>query len=539
MRPLIAFLVAATVTAQQPKPAVATKETHCAPAADAKAPGQAAKLLDGMGKVHFPITTSNPEAQKFFDQGVAQMHSFWTREAERSYRRAAELDPEAPMPHWGIAMVAAGQFQPYFQIENWDNMFGKQPRTNKRAEDAARKAIELAAKPGKATELEKLYIDVVAARRIPNGKDADDEYIEALRRLIAKYPKEVEARTYLSLHLMRGFQLPSHTPNAGSMEAVAILRDLVKEAPEHPGVHHYVIHAWEGSSFAKDAWDSSAKYFTLATEIPHALHMPGHIYSQTGRWMDAAKAFDAAKKKELEYMKADPAYGDGHHGHNVHYLSTAYSFSGNFNKAVEEAKHLLTFTENDEVKKSADRFTTAYAQGFIAMLRALTQHEKWDDILAGKMLPEIARPRQEAWYAWARGIAYCAKGDAVSARKQAKLLEQFLDRYAARTKNPKPAELLVAGDELAAQILIAEGKTDQGLKALERAAKADRALRYTEPPYYARPVYEALGKLAMRAGDTKLAERAFKEALDQFPADAIALAGLRELEQRRSPSGGN
>jgi len=338
---------------------------------------------------------------------------------------------------------------------------------------------------------------------------------------------------------MRGFQLPSHTPNSGSMEAVAILRELVKEAPEHPGVHHYVIHAWEGSSFAKEAWDSSAKYFTLAPEIPHALHMPGHIYSQTGRWMDAAKAFDAAKKKELEYMKADPAYGDGHHGHNVHYLSTVYSFSGDFNKAVEEAQHLLTFPENDETKKSADRFTTAYAQGFIAMLRALTQHEKWDAILAGKLLPEIARPRQQAWYAWARGIAYCAKGDAASARKQARLLEQFLDRYAARTKNPKPAELLVAGDELAAQILIAEGKTDQGLKALERAAKADRALRYTEPPYYARPVYEALGKLAMKAGDTKLAERAFKEALDQFPADAIALAGLRELEQRRSPSGGN
>ena len=514
-------------------------QSHCSVPPGPDAPKLPAKLLDGMGTEHisFPITTSNPEAQKFFNQGVAQMHSFWGREAERSFLQAAALDPEAPMPWWGVAMVAGGQYQPYFQIAGWDEISGKQARTNRRAIDSAQKALDLSAKPGKATELEKLYIAAVAARRIPGKEDPDEAYIASWRALLEKYPQEIEARTYLSLHLMRGFELPSHTPRKYSMEAVAILKQLLTEAPDHPGVNHYVIHAWEGSSFAKDAWPSSEKYFTEAVDIPHALHMPGHIYSQTGRWKDAITAFVAAKQKELAYMKADPAYGNGHHGHNVNYLATAYSFTGDYDSAVREAKHLLSIPETDAQKKSNDLFTTAYAQGFIAMLRALTQHEKWDDILAGNMLPQIARPRQEAWYAWARGLAFAQKGEIAKARTEGRKMDAALANYASKTKRPIPAELKVAEEELTAQIVLASGKTDAGLRMLENAAKADRALRYTEPPYYARPVYESLGKAAAKAGRTSLARKAFQQALEQFPADAIAEAGLHELDQRTSAGG--
>jgi tetratricopeptide (TPR) repeat protein len=528
------ILFAATLFAQ-------TKNTpHCAVPTDSNAVPPAAALLDGMGDVHFPITTSSPEAQKFFDQGIAQMHSFWTREAESSFRRAAALDPEAPMPWFGVAMVATGQFRPYFQIETWDAILGKEPRTNKKATEAAQKAKELAAKPGKATQLERLYIDAIASKVLagPN-EDPDKAYVAGWRRLLAKYPKEVEARSYLALRLMRGYELPDHTPREGTMESVAILRDLLREAPNHPGVHHFVIHAWEGSSFASEAWPSCKRYFELAPKIPHALHMPGHIYSQTGRWEDAVYSFEAAKKLELEYMAADPKYGNGHHGHNTHYLSTAYSFLGDFDSAVREAQHLLTFAETDAQKTQADLFTSAYAQGFIAMLRALTQHEKWDEILEGKMLPEISRPRQEAWYAWARGIAYAGKGDAAKARQQARQLETALARFASRTKRPIPPELQLAQDELAAQILLASGKSEAGLRALEQAARKERQLRYSEPPSYARPSYEALGHWATRLGRYEIARRAYEQALAQFPEDAIAKRGLAELDRHDSLASGD
>ena len=111
---------------------------NCTPPPSALAPTLPAKLLPGMGKVHLAITTSSPEAQQFFDQGLAQMHSFWAREAERSFLQAAALDPAAPMPQWGVAMVSAGDWRPRFQIDLLTQVQGKQtPRSMVRARAAA------------------------------------------------------------------------------------------------------------------------------------------------------------------------------------------------------------------------------------------------------------------------------------------------------------------------------------------------------------------------------------------------------------------
>jgi len=206
---------------------------------------------------------------------------------------------------------------------------------------------------------------------------------------------------------MRGFSLPDRKPNApGSTEAVAILRSLLRKAPEHPGVHHYIIHGFEGATFAKDAWPSCEKYAQLVPNIPHALHMPGHIYSQTGRYSDAVKSFSDAAANERMWMKTDKMYGDGHHGHNVHYLATAYSFEGRYDDAMEAARELLSFPENPRTAASPDNVNGAHAQGWFAMLRTLVQFEKWDAILDDTTLPVLARPRQEAWRHWARALAF-------------------------------------------------------------------------------------------------------------------------------------
>src|SRR5271165_2154127 len=320
----------------------------CVPPPSGTAPALPARLMEGQGKVHFPITTSNPKAQAFFDQGVAQLHSFWAMEAERSFRQAAEIDPEAPMPWWGVAMIAAGDYRPRFQLDGYEKTFGSRNplKASARAVEAAGKATELAEVPGKATPLEKMYIAAVAARRNAALKDPDADYIAGLRAIVAQYPDEVEARLYLALHLMRGFTLPDKQPREGTMEAVAILRDLLQKAPDHPGVHHYVIHGFEGATFAKDAWPSCKRYAELVTNIPHALQMPGHIYSQTGRWEDAVNSFAAAAENERGYMRADSLYGTGHHGHNVHFLATVYSFQGQYDQAKVAARELLGFKEN-------------------------------------------------------------------------------------------------------------------------------------------------------------------------------------------------
>ena len=510
------------------------KGDNCAPPPSALAPTLPAKILPGMGVVHFGITTTNPEAQKFFDQGVAQMHSFWAREAERSFLQAAALDPAAPMPYWGVAMVAAGDYRPRFQLDLQEETLGKQvPPALARARAAADKAVALSQVPGKATDLEKMYITAVVARRNTAAKDRDEDFVKSTRALLAKYPNEVEAQLYLALTIMRGYSETDKKPLApGTAEAVTILRALLVKAPEHPGVHHYVIHGWEGSSFAKDAWPSCVKYAQLVPNIPHALHMPGHIYAQTGKWDEAVKSFSDAAVNERVWMAKDKMYGDGHHGHNVHYLSTAYSFSGRYNDAIEAAKELLTYKENPAQAVSVDNFSTAYAQGWFALMRTEVQFEKWDAILDDKTLIPFSRARQEAWRHWARAIAQANKGNVEASVAERAQFEQSLVDFTAKTHRPAPADLAVARQEMAAHIEITKGNVDAGLKLFDTASKAERHLSYSEPAYYPRPAAEAMGSLALKNHKNAVAEKAFRIALEQYPGDVHAETGLRAALER-------
>ena len=506
----------------------------CAPPPSGVAPALPAHLMEGQGNVHLAITTSNPMAQKFFDQGLAQLHSFWAVEAERSFRQAAELDPDAPMPQWGIAMVAAGDYRPRFQLDNADKVFGKgNPyKAQARAIEAARRAQELANVPDKATPVEKLYIASIGARRDLTRKDPEEGYVEGLRAVVAQFPDEVEARSFLALHLMRGFQLPDKTPRGTSMEAVEILRDLLNKAPDHPGVHHYVIHGFEGSTFAKDAWPSCQRYAELVPNIPHALHMPGHIYSQTGRWDDAVRSFSAAAVNERGYMQADSLYGSGHHGHNVHYLATAYSFEGQYAKAKEAARELLAIKENPREQANLDGFFSAHRQGWFAMMRTLVQSESWDEILDASTLPIYDKPREQAWRHWAMALAYLGKNNLNEAKAESGLMDASLRAYKEKVKMATPEPLKVARQELDGHLKIAEGKLGHGLKTLQEASLAETRLDYTEPPYYPRPVAEALGQIALKNGRTQTAEAAFRTALRQYPGDQRAQDGLAATQQK-------
>jgi len=421
----VVLALAASLAAQAPPPDM------CAAPPGSVPPSLPAKLLQGQGHIDFPITTASAEAQKFFNQGVAQMHSFWATEAERSFLQAAALDPEAPMPQWGIAMVAAGDFRPRFQLVRdapAPTRKGKTaavPRGSEaRALAAAKKALELSAVPGKATELEKLYIASIVARR--TSLVPDDHYIKGLRAIAEAYPKEVEAKAYLALHLMSGYTKPGMQARPGSMEAVAILRDLLQQAPDHMGVHHYVIHGWEGSAFAKEAWDSCRRYPQLVTNIPHALHMPGHIWAQTGKWQEGIDSFEAAAANERGYIKADSLYGTGHHGHNVHFLVSSQAFAGRYGEAMENARELLALKENPREASQVDNFRTAYRQGWFAMMLTLVHAEKWDEILDGETLPVYDKPRERAWRHWAVGLAHAVQGDAKAAKADAKQMARAL-----------------------------------------------------------------------------------------------------------------
>jgi tetratricopeptide (TPR) repeat protein len=165
----------------------------------------------------------------------------------------------------------------------------------------------------------------------------------------------------------------------------------------------------------------------------------------------------------------------------------------------------------------------------------LVQFEKWDLILDGTTLPLYEKPWESAWRHWAMGLAYAARGDAAAAQAHAKSLRAALRDLAVKTKRPTPEPLRVAGQELNGHIALASNKIDKGLGILQRTARLERSLRYSEPPSYPRPVLPVLGQAALQNGRLSLAESAFREALEQLPESARALRGLEQALRQEQP----
>ncbi len=212
-------------------------------------------------------------------------------------------------------------------------------------------------------------------------------------------------------------------------------------------------------------------------------------------------------------------------------------FQGEVAQAMEAALHLLEYKENPREQATLDNNRTAYRQGWFALMRTLVQNERWGEILDGTTLPVYDKPRELAWRHWAAGIAQAARRNGTGAAEALDSMDEALDSYQEKVKQAVPAELRVARMELHAQILIARNKLEEGFARLEKIAAREASLIYSEPPFYPRPVNEALGRLALAHSRFELAERAFRGALDRFPASHIATRGLDQLRNRNATSG--
>jgi tetratricopeptide (TPR) repeat protein len=500
-----------------------------------------AKLLRGMGTTtKFGVTTTSEEARKFFLQGVSQIHSFWFQEAERSCLQAAELDPRMAMAHWCIALSAAADYRPAFQLMRDANDGGRggTPRdaspvspdavartTNGAAINPQVRAREAIAKAmamrDAVTPRERLYIESQAARRSAADKDtADAAYIAALRTLVAAYPDDLDAKSMLGLALDNGFDPVTKEPRAHTMEAIGLLEEVVARDDGHFGAHHYLIHAWEGSKTPERAWQACERYAALVSNIPHALHMPGHIYAQSDKIPEAIAAFTAAAENELTWLNADSLYPNGHHGHNVHFLIHALNLGGRYQESMKWVQHLLTFKETPR-ERTGNGQRVAWRQGYFGLIKTAVRFERWEQILDGTTIPAYDRPEQQAWRHWAIGLAEAATGHLDRARAALADLEKDLEAVTA-TREP----IRVAAMELEASIAARAGDRKKGYDLFRKAADREAAMSYTEPPSYPRPVVEGWANVALALGDVATAERAYREALAREPGSGRAYFGL-------------
>lgn len=476
--------------------------------------------MEGMGKSDFPITTTSAEARAFFNQGISQLYAFWFGEAERSFMQAAALDPSAGMAYWGIAMSAPGDFKPAYQ--NALNPFRQVPLIpapgtgHFRAREAISKARDLR---NKVTERERLYIDAVTARRNPRARNPEADYVSAMRKLTAAYPDDANAKAILALALDNGYETVSKNARNGTEESIALLKEVLRQEPNHVGAHHFLLHAYEDSMQAAQAWAPAETYPKLVPNIPHALHMPGHIYIQTGRFEDARKAFEAARANERTYMAADPLYPHDHYFHNELFLIYVLGALGRYKDAISESRNLMAVPETVLEREAADG-PSSYRTGWFSIMRTLVRFEKWDEILDGTTLPFYDRPREASWYYWSRAVANAEKGN----DREALAALNSMDRELVRLKTLLglvPSQLFVARAEAEATVT---GKPAD----FDRALRLEADTLYTEPPPYPRPILERLSRRALRNRDFKTAEARYRQLLEREPGSGRALWGLSE-----------
>jgi tetratricopeptide (TPR) repeat protein len=485
----------------------------------------AAKVVElhpGLGNYHHPITTKSAEAQTYFNQGLTLLYGFNHDEAARYFRRAAELDPEAAMPYWGLALSIG---------PNYNDTAVDEARA-KTTYDAVQNALQRAPK---ASAREQDYIRALAKRyRSPNPKSDWKrfhlDYSKAMRELVKKYPDDLDATTMFaeSLMMLRPWQLWAldGKPAPGTLELVAVLESVLKRNPDHPGANHFYIHAVEASANLERAIPSAVRLMTLVPGAGHLVHMPGHIFLQTGDYDLAAKTnvnAAAADKAFVERTGAAGIYPLMYWTHNIHFISYARAQQGRYDEARQAAQEMARNVGDADLKMQM-------LEGFhLYPLMVDLRFHRWDDILSAPD-PGPNRHLHRAFRQYARAMALAGQGklaEAVVEQRQFESLRKAVPAQSQFLINNKSSDILaLAAATLDAQLAWARGEKEQSIEAWRKAVKLESKIQYDEPPAWFYPVRQSLAATLLRSGRSREAESVLRAAIGKQPRDGRLLFGL-------------
>jgi len=475
-------------------------------------------LDEGLGPVHHPVSTSNPEAQRWFDQGLAYVWAFNHEMAVASFTRAAELDPDLAMAWWGVALALGPNI-------NMD----VDPEHEKAAYDAVNQALLLR---GHASDPERGYIDALA-KRYSDEADADlhalsVDYSNAMRELSRRYPDDLDlatlfAESVMDLHAWQLWTLDGK-PADGTEELIDTLQSVLKRNPSHVGANHYLIHTMEASPHPEVALASAKRLETLAPGAGHLVHMPGHIYIRTGDYAGAIEANHKGIRADEAFIAkhgSNSLYAMMYGGHNFQFLSAAAMMAGRFAEAKKAA--------DDMVLHVGPMFhDMTMVQGLAANpVLVLVRFAKWDDVIASAE-PE-AGPQASALWRFARGVAWARKGDVEAAARER---EAFVAERAKIADdepymlNRASVILGVAANVLDGRIAEAGGRTEDAIASYEQAVAIEDTIQYDEPSDWFYPVRETLGGAMLRQKRWKDAEAVFRADLERNPRNGRSLFGL-------------
>jgi tetratricopeptide (TPR) repeat protein len=469
-------------------------------------------LYPGLGSWHHPIHTASSEAQQYFDQGLRLMYGFNRYEALRSFRKAAELDPSAAMPYWGMAMAQG----PYI------NMDGDAEFNMKTSCEAAAAGARLTA----AGDREQAYLGA-AARRCPEYQP--QTYVEAMRALAARWPDDPDALTLYAESLMIPVRWHWYAndgaPAAGVSEAERVLEEAMRRWPDHPGANHLYIHVVESSHTAERAIPSAQRLMGIMPWAGHMVHMPGHIWLVVGDYEMAASVNERAVAVDREYVAQTGVTHSGYESyyvHNLHFVAYARWMQGRKADGLRASAEMLAALEPMEktMPEMTDMFRAVTLFGHV-------RFADWDGILKTPQ-PLDSQPQSLATWRYARAIAFAARGERQAAEQERTALAALRAKLPAEAMfgyNKSGDVLGVALETITARLASTPA---EAVPHWQRAVALQDTFSYDEPPDWYYPVRESLGAALLRAGRAPEAEAAFREGVKRSPRNGRLLFGLME-----------
>jgi tetratricopeptide (TPR) repeat protein len=464
-----------------------------------------------LGKVSFPISCV-PAVQEQFNRGVALLHSFAYTAAEDAFAGVAKVDPRCAMAHWGMAMA-------YFH-QLWE------PPISPAAIPIAQKEIQRAQQIGTASECERQFINALGllyqdAATVPYRTRVLN-YEHAMSELASENKKDTEAQVFYALALLANAS-PADKAHAKQKQAADLLEPLDRAYPQHPGVPHYLIHAYDNAELARRGLPAAKAYSQIAPSAPHALHMPSHIFTRLGLWDDSIASNLAAR--EAARQQGDT----GEELHAMDYLMYAYLQSGRDKEAAQVIQQLKIMPN-----LNAGEFKITYASTAMP-IRYAVERGQWADA-AAIVPPTGAAPQVVAIAVWARGLGLSQIGRATEAHAEIDKLRQLEEQLRTSGNDYWATQVGILKRELIAWTAQVNGKQNEAAAIMRTAADEEDAIeKLPVTPGPILPAREQLGSLLLKQNHPGSALKEFEKALTNAPGRHGALEGAAHAADLSTP----
>lgn len=454
-----------------------------------------------LGEVNFPVSC-NAKARKEFNRAMALAHSFWFEPAINSFGTVLRYDTTCTMAYWGVALMSLGNpFTWPADAKGWN---------------AGAIALAQARRVAPHTEREQEYIAALAA--LFNAWETTDyrpralAYEKAMGRVASRYPTDTEAQILYALAL-NATAVPTDKTFANQLKAASILEPLFKKYPEHPGVAHYLIHTYDYAKLADKGLPAARVYAEIAPSVPHALHMPSHIFSRVGLWpemVESNRASYRAAKSELR--EAALVVGDYDSLHAMDYMVFAH-----LQQAQDKAARRLVDEARSIRNVNVENFPAAYAFAAIPARFALERGD-WKGAAALELLPAGLAwnkfPQAEAVLVFARGLGAARMGDTEAARRDIARLEALKEAMAASRLDYWASQADFQIKTVNAWLDLAEKRKDKALRLMRAAAQAEEASdKHPVTPGNVAPSRELLAEMLLELKRPAEAFAEFEQSL--------------------------